>query len=290
MTFVRRDMALEFQLGDDTFEGGQTTITLTGQRANAVINQAGSPLGLSNMEMTVYGINLDFIERFSTYRLLPLAIKNDSVTVLAGDAINGMRQVFQGTIISAVPNFNKSPDISFDIIARAGMIWQVQPAAPNSYEGSTDVATIVAELSKRMGFAFRDFGVKETLADPYLDGTLMSQLAKVIDASGIVCSISNGVISIWPNETGTDKPVVLLNKDTGLVGYPTFIRQGMVAVAEYMPDLERGDQVELESIIPNATGTWRVQSLQHELSTVEPDGKWFTQIQLTPPGFYVSAF
>ena len=54
--------------------------------------------------------------------------------------------------------------------------------------------------------------------------------------------------------------------------------------------MKRGTRVELQSSVPNASGEWRVQSMRHELSTVDPQGKWFTTLQLTPEGFYVNTF
>ena len=165
MTFAKRKMSLEFKLAEGELDGSDKIFELDGHRTECIIAQAGVPT--SHMDLRVYGVNENFIRQFSTYKILPTQIKDDVVTVSAGDDKTGMKQVFQGTMISAVPNYSASPDISFDIISRAGFFNKVAGAAANSFDGSTDVSSIIASLARKMGFAFTNNGVTAKLSDPY---------------------------------------------------------------------------------------------------------------------------
>jgi len=45
-----------------------------------------------------------------------------------------------------------------------------------------------------------------------------------------------------------------------------------------------GRTINLTSIIPKANGKWVIFESTHELSTLTPDGPWFTTVKLGYPG------
>ena len=54
-------------------------------------------------------------------------------------------------------------------------------------------------------------------------------------------------------------------------------RSGLTTL--YNPNVRLAALVEVvSSISPQANGLWQVTSLQHELSSLVPDGPWFTEI------------
>ena len=65
---------------------------------------------------------------------------------------------------------------------------------------------------------------------------------------------------------------ILINKDTGLLKYPTVTQNGIDAGI-----------FKLETEVPKASGTWRIIKLSHDLSANSPQqGKWESKIT----GFY----
>ena len=43
-------------------------------------------------------------------------------------------------------------------------------------------------------------------------------------------------------------------------------------------------------MIPKACGTWCAAKVDHELSTLQPGGAWYTTLQLVNQGYYVAKF
>lgn len=286
MTFAIREISLTMALAEKALnESGDSIVTLRGHRCEAIILNSGGTLNLGEMQLRIYGMKLADMNKFSTNHLLPLGVRGDSLSMSAGDSINGMKQVFDGTIVSACVNYQGMPDIAFDVNVRPGFLHQLKPAAANSYEGDTDVASIVEALAKQMGYAFKNNGVSVKLSNPNLPGTLIQQLQDVTEAARILCKIENGTVTIWPNGTGLDDGPLEIGPTTGLVGYPTFTRTGIQITSEFNPGLFLGRQITVRSSVEKASGPYFVQALRHELSTVHPHGPWFTTVNLAAPGY-----
>jgi hypothetical protein len=104
----------------------------------------------------------------------------------------------------------------------------------------------------------------------------------VARAAAFPLVIENGTVTIWPNDGTRDDVVIELGPKTGLVGYPTFWEAGFVVKSEFNPLIANGRAVKLTSSIPKANGSWPTQNVTHELSTLSPDGPWFTTARLAP--------
>ena len=75
---------------------------------------------------------------------------------------------------------------------------------------------------------------------------------------------------------------VLINAGSGLIGYPTFSNQGIILSCEYNPLIKQQGLIQVESVVPKSTGTWRVIKLNHIIAANIPaGGDWKTQIEAT---------
>jgi hypothetical protein len=70
-----------------------------------------------------------------------------------------------------------------------------------------------------------------------------------------------------------------------MVGYPKFEVSGLNVKAEWDPRFLFGSVVNVASVIPMAAGKWIAAGLTHDLSTLTPDGPWFTDLHLILEGF-----
>ena len=78
--------------------------------------------------------------------------------------------------------------------------------------------------------------------------------------------LDDNTIVITPKgEARENKGGFTLNKDNGLIGYPNFTEEGIEAVCFFNPNLQIGAVVNLETIVPKATGQWKVTELNHTL-------------------------
>ncbi|ANI16655.1 hypothetical protein A9C11_22985 [Pseudomonas citronellolis] len=157
MSFVTREIELTFRLPDGALnDRGQDKVSLRGHRVELILAQSGGILTLGELQLRVFGMKMTDMNKFSTNQLHALAVRGADISVSAGDLIKGIKKIFDGTMIAGVVNYSGAPDVAFDLNARPGYLFQVAPAAANSYEGSTDVATIIEALAKQMGVWLRE--------------------------------------------------------------------------------------------------------------------------------------
>jgi len=285
MTFVTRQIDLTLTLADGQLnDQGDNSVSLKGLRCDVLISNVSSGLSLSNAQLRVYGMNMADMQKFNTIARNVLRQRNDEISIAAGDEMTGVREMFAGTISYANVNLYAAPNVCMDVFASPGRYYQMLPAAANTYPGRSDVATIIQALAVRMGFSFENHGVTAQLSDHYLHGTLIDQLWDVANAAGIICSIENRVIRIWPNKGALNDPLIEVSPSTGLIGYPTFTPVGLRVEMEFRNDVTVGRRMKLTSSLPQATGEWYINNMQHELSTQAPDGPWRTVALISKEG------
>jgi len=286
MTFIQREIELEFGLHSD--KGVTERVQLQGHRCELIISNPGGSLNMGDLQLRAYGMKASDMNKFSTNHLFPMEVRGDTLTVSAGDSFSGLKQIFEGTVVSACINYGGAPDVAFDVNARPGYLYQVAPAAPNSYAGEVDVASMIESLAKRMGYGFKNNGVSSKLNDQYLKGSAIDQVKTICEAARIVCNIENGTITIWPNDGGSNDQILQISPETGLIGYPTFTRTGVQIAMEFRPGIVLGQKINLLTSVEKAAGIWFVQSVRYELSTLQPQGPWLTVANLAKSGFYVA--
>ena len=92
--------------------------------------------------------------------------------------------------------------------------------------------------------------------------------------------IDDNQIILIPAGGSRKGAVPLLSDKTGMSGYPTFNQDGISCKCMYRPDLEIGGLFKVESIVPRATGTWKITKLSHALAAFQPTGgPWESAIE-----------
>lgn len=285
MPFVTRQIDLSLALASGALnERGDNAITLRGLRAEVLINNVGSELAFSRAQLRVYGMKMEDMQRFNTLARNVIQQRNDELTISAGDSLTGVRQIFAGNIAYANVNLMSAPNVCMDIAATPGLYYRMLAAAPNTYPGQSDVATIIQSLATRMGFAFENHGVTAQISDHYTHGTLIDQLWDVAETAGILCSIENKTVRIWPNNGAVDDVAIEVSPQTGLIGYPQFTPVGLRVEMEFRNDVIVGRKLRLISSVPQATGEWYINNMTHDLSTQTPNGPWKTIALISKQG------
>jgi hypothetical protein len=283
MSFVQRALGFTFTLGTGSFgNSGSNTITApSGLWATAQIQKNGTP-SMNRANIRIKGLSLSVMNQLSRIGVLPTAVRNNIVTVTAGDAGGNMPLAFAGYIKEAWPDFSNPTEAVLTIEAFTGLLAQMKPVPPLSFAGSTDVATIMGQLAQQMGYTLENNGVSVQLRNPYLPGTARSQALAAADAAGIyvVFDDDNGVMAILPKTAARGGAAPVISPAEEMVGYPTYVGPGQLALTtEYNSQIRFMGNVNVQnSQITGANGTWRVTSLYHDLST-EPDGPWFSHVE-----------
>lgn len=287
MAFAQRHLDFRFQLGQGAFGAdGSDTVDLTGLRATANITRAGGNT-VSSAELRIYGMPPDVMAKLTVLNLLSYQqMRQNIVTVLAGDEQSGSTVAFVGTIKEAWVDAQAAPDVAFHVLAYSALFESLKPVSPISYNGSVDVATVISGIAQQMDMTLENNGVSVQLQDAYYPGTLRMQLQQVARHAGINFYIDDidRVIAIWPAGGSRGGVDLLVSKDTGLVGYPTFTEQGCRFKMLYNPSIAFGQGLTVKSDIAAASGHWVIAYVSHNLDAYVPDGIWFTEVDCTLAG------
>lgn len=288
-SFTRKQLEARITLAEGGFNPG------TGQSANTKVVRLGmdaeitKPGGKEKPKCTlrIYNLPLDDMQVLTTLAFDPLAVKKNRLVLMAGDA-DGMTQAFAGDITSAVPRFAADASSVFEIEAVTGYVASVTPVAPLTAEGAQDVSTLLRGLAGQMGFAYIDRGVSVTVRNVALVGGPMEQARQLADAARIDLILDDGEMIAAPRgelrRDDAEGSTPVLRDRTGLIGFPGFDAKGVVGKCLYEPRVVLGGPVRIVSIVPKASGLWRVSSVSHKLqANYGGASAWETAFKATYP-------
>ena len=279
MTFAQRQINLQFS-------SASQTVNLKNLRCHAVIQQAGGFMTAAQLELRVWGMTLDQMNQFSSTGSNMIALSGLQVTLFAGTVGGSIAQVFSGSLRSAYIDFSSVPDVCFVVSAQSALIDKATAAAPNSYPGAANAETLIQNLATQAGYTFSNpNNAHAVVTNQYTSGSLIAQIETIARAAAIPGAIEGKTITIWPNNGTRDGITINLGPANGLVGYPSFWEAGFVVKSEFNPIIVVGRTINLTSVIPKANGPWPIQVVTHELSTLMPDGPWFTIAKLSPAAY-----
>ncbi len=286
MSFTPKKIELAFQLNDGkTFTGtSSNVVTLSGLRVSATVVKSGG-VGMTVAQLRVFGMAPSLMQQLSTYGAPIDFATQATVQVSAGDDESGMSIVSVGNITSAVADFEQAPEVSFTIAAHTGLIDAIKPAKPTSINGGADAAKIMSQLAGTMGYSFENNGVSVQLSCPYFAGTARMQAQECAEAGDFNWIIDGGTLAIWPKSGVRKAKLVVVSPQTGMVGFPKFMNQGVVVKTLYNPDIQFGSLIRVESSLQNACGLWGVTNMLYDLASETPGGDWFMTIQALSPNF-----
>lgn len=281
--FTKKRLTLTITTG--TGEHGDTvgeTVTVSGLRMSAdMVHSIGD--GMGTLQLRVFGLKEDVMNRLTSVGVINTAFKlANTVRLDAGDEENGMQWIFQGMVYDAWADYDSAPDVSFNILAYAGMEALLKPVSAISFKGSADVAEIMAGLAKTMGLGFEDNGVTVKLSNPYFAGTALMQVRACAQAADIWHKVELGTLVIWPKGAGRAGAVPLISPATGMVGYPSLSSKRVAVRMMFNGTVRLGGKVQVESSITRASGTFNIYDISHSLSSETPGGPWFTTVTCSP--------
>ena len=107
-SFLQRFLQVQLTLNSGEFADGSNSKIIDSLAMTASIEKLGPPdFGKASVE--IYGMLLEDMEQLTTLNFQPLFVSRNYINIFAGDDVNGMSQVFAGTITSASADFNSQP-------------------------------------------------------------------------------------------------------------------------------------------------------------------------------------
>lgn len=262
-------------LGEGEFSGGGNTKIIEGLATTVQVNKAGLP-EKNSAEIHIKGLKLNDMEQLTFLSFVPNEYRKNHILVEAGDKGETLSMVFKGDITSAYADFSTSPDVTMKFKAlTAG--WSVLIAdSPTSVQGEATAESLISQFATQAGFNFVNNGVTESVKNATFNGSPVQKAQQVADEVGCELLMDDETWTIQPwNKPRGD--AVLLKADSGLIGYPSFTQDGISCECFYNPRLQLGGQIKIESIVPRASGYWKITKLTHDLSAYT-SGRWVSRI------------
>ena len=280
MSFAVRQINLQF------LNTSNQILNLEGLRCSATITNPGGSMAFGQLQLKVYGMTLAQMNEYSSIGTNLVAVQKQSVIVNAGNQGDvALSQVFKGNLMSSYIDLSNLPNISFTCAAFSAYLQKATPIASNTYQGAHDAADIIKAIALANNLKFYNNGATAILQNQYVYGSAVDQIRQVALNASIPIVIENDTITIFPNNGYRDDLIINMSPETGMVGYPSYWEAGFVIRSEFNPQILNGRQMKVTSSLPKANGTFAVQSVTHEISTLTPDGAWFTTTTLSPPPY-----
>lgn len=282
-SFTQKILETHLTVASGSFGGKGNTKIIRGLATDVSIERPGLP-DKDKARVKIYNLPLSDMEQLTTLAFRPLEVRKNIVRILAGEE-NNLSEVFSGDITNAFANFNNAPDPSFEIEALCGYYASIQPSSPTSISGSTPVSDVISKIAKQIGYSFINQGVTSSLRNAVLNGSPMEQAINAAKQVGAQLLINDTTMTLLNKDEALSGNAVLLTKDTGMIGYPTFNNEGIVVTSLYNPAFKFNSLIKVESIVPKATGVWRITKLTHNLSAFNPaSSQWISEIEATYTG------
>lgn len=275
----RKELKFVVTLGTGSFgSSNNNVITLQGYRATVSIDKAGGMM-MGTLRAQIYGVSQSDMNSATTLQWKPnTIIAPNTIDVYAIDG-DQSTLVFSGNIVNAWGDYQSMPDVFLKIQAQAAYRGALTAVAPRSYKGQIDVATVMSQIAKSMGYTFENNGVTAQLTDAYLANTDLEQAKTLARAANIDLYVDGSILAITPRNTPRAGLVPEISASTGLIGYPTFDGVGVNFESLFNPSVTFGGSINLVTAIKQAAGTWIVTSIAHQLESEKPGGLWSSRIR-----------
>jgi hypothetical protein len=280
-----KTLRAEIQLGTGNFQGtSKNTYTIEGLAMSAKIEKVGLP-DLNKCALSITGMKYDVMEQLTVLGFRKLTSAKNLLTLYGGTQGETLPVLFSGDITKAVADFKNAPDVVFQINATTGAYSVKKAAPPLSIQGDAAAADLAQRWAAEMGYSFKNAGVVTRVNNCVFNGSPMQKLRMLAEQYHIDTIIDDGEVIIQPRgtvrKTGT---IPYLTEQSGLFGYPAFTDKGIQLVALYNPDFKRGGLIRVKSIVPRASGEWKIVKLTHSVSAYSKNAEWFSEIEATWKG------
>lgn len=263
-------------LAEGEFDGGGNTATIEGLATTVQVQKNGLP-EKNTAHVEIKNLSLAHMSQLTFLSFKNLESKKNHILIEAGDKGGTLAVVFKGDITNSWADFSTSPDVTFKADAiTAGWALQMN-TSPTSVDGEAPAADLIQQFAGEAGFGFINNGVSEQVRNATFNGDPVSKARAVADEIGAELIIDDENFLLQPYDKAQGE-AVLLNPASGLIGYPGFTANGISLDCFYDPKLQLGGQVKVESIVPAASGYWKIFKLTHSL-TAYTQGEWRSHIE-----------
>jgi hypothetical protein len=278
-SFSIKTIQVSVTLGKGTFGEGGNTKTIEGLACDVSVQKPGLP-EKNSAAVKIWGLKYEDMAQLTMLAFKPLESQHNLISIKAGEKGGSLALVFQGEITSAFADFNAAPDVCMQFEADSGSYPQQIASPVATVKGSASADQLFSQFAAQAGYTYKNEGVTSSVLNAWFPGSPIDKMTKLARDVGCELIIDDGAIVVLPAGKAREGNAVLLTKDTGLIGYPTFNQDGISCKCIFNPDLIYGGLIKVESIVPRASGVWRITKLTHHITAYIPGGgNWESQIE-----------
>ena len=276
-TYSEKTIRTTVTLSAGSFSGGGNTKIIEGLATDISVTKPGLP-EKNSATADISNIRLEDMEQMTFLAFQPLQSNKNLLKIEAGERGKPLSVVFSGEITSAYADFSAAPSPRFRIEAISGGYAAKMGTAPVSVNGSASAADLIAQFAGQIGYSFRNEGISASVRNAVYNGSPIEKARAVAEEVGAELLIDDNTMVLLPYEAARAGSAVLITPQTGLISYPSFNSDGISFRCFYNPDLRQGGAVRVESIVPKATGTWKVTRLEHRLGAYGASDAWESSV------------
>ena len=286
LSYTIKRLRVDVTLGEGTFDGANNTKSFADLEMTVSIEKPGAP-DKNSAKVTITGMALDDMRQMTMLAFKPLQRQKNLIAIYAGDDENGMNMCFAGEITTASADFSGAPTIKMSIEAAAGAYPALKASSPVAVKGQQTAAELIEMFAKEAGYAFQNKGVTSSVKNAVFNGDPVTKAQAVARQVGAELLIDDNTFVLLPWDKGRNGDNAgKMSPDAGMLGYPSFGADGISVKCLYNPALELGGLIEVTSVVPGASGTWKITKLTHNLAANSRNaGNWFSEVEASPIGY-----
>jgi hypothetical protein len=251
--------------------------TLTNFRASAVIQSYGGET-MGQASVKIYGLSADLMNKMtaSGYVMTQVRAKN-SIQIFAGENPQSLFNVYSGTIMTAVADYNNAPDVSLEITALSATLSAMKSVDSTSLPGQKSADQVFGVFAQSLGLKLNNIDVVHEFNNPTFNGSMRDQVSEAAIQADCDVTYDDSFLNIKGHYSYFGIAPTIISPKTGMVGYPLLSSDYLYVKSLFQPTILQGHQIQVEdSKLIAANGLWIVVSVRHELESMMPNGKWFT--------------
>lgn len=281
--FSVKTVRITIQLRKGEFDNGGNTVIIEGLPVSVTVTKQGGE-AKNKASVTVDNLKLETATQLTTLAFKRLETYNNVIQIDAGSQGAELSTIFIGEITSAVPVMGDNK-LSLKIEALAGYYPALIPSTPTSVQENTTVEKLMKQFADEAGYSFENKGITASVANSVFVGSPIAKAKTLARQADVDLLIDDNKFTIQPFEAPKEGQIPLINKGTGLIGYPSFSNEGINCKSVFNDKLKVGSYFKLESVLPHASGEWQITKVEHRLEAYTPNsGTWESEVTGVLPG------
>ena len=280
-SFTRKTIQVVMAMAEGVFDNGANQITVEGLPTFVQIQKQGGDERPS-AEVTISNLKLDIVRQLTTLSFRPLQRFKNQITINAGEIGKQLQTVFIGDFENAYGDFQNAPTMNLVVKAISAQHGALMATPATSVDGTERVEHLMEQWAKEAGFTLENHGVNASVKNSVYVGSPIDKAKTLAREVNIDLIIDDGKFVIMPMDKPIEGNTVLIDKQHGLLGYPAFNNDGIEFKAIFDPNFRIGGLVKVESVVPRASGIWKITKIDTRLEAYIPNGgEWASVISAT---------